>query len=153
MTTCRLSEVVSPVFSEPHRLLKSGIVNQLVLKGGRGSAKSSYASIEGVRLLVENPDIHGVVMRKVGNTLRTTAYAQYVWAVSALGLYDKFHCTVSPMEIIYKTTGQKIMFFGADDPGKIKSVKVPFGYIGFLHLEELDQFAGDSEVRNIEQSV
>ncbi len=45
------------------------------------------------------------------------------------------------------------MFFGADDPGKLKSIKVPFGYIGFLHFEELDQFAGDAEVRNIEQSV
>lgn len=153
MTTYRLSDIVSPAFSEPHRLLKSGAVNQLVLKGGRGSAKSSYASVEGLQLILKNPDIHGVVMRKVGNTLRTTAYAQYVWAISALGMHDKFHCTVSPMEITRKSTGQKIMFFGADDPGKLKSLKVPFGYTGYLHLEELDQFAGDAEVRNIEQSV
>lgn len=92
-------------------------------------------------------------MRKVSNTLRTTVYAQYVWAIQALGLYNKFKFTVSPMEITYKPTGQKIMFFGADDPGKIKSIKVSFGYIGFLHMEELDQFAGAEEVRNIEQSV
>lgn len=94
-----------------------------------------------------------MVMRKVANTMRTTVFAQYVWAYTALGLYDKFKATVSPMEIIYKPTGQRIMFFGADDPGKIKSIKVPFGYIGLLHFEELDQFSGEEEVRNIEQSV
>ncbi|MDL2253841.1 PBSX family phage terminase large subunit [Ruminococcaceae bacterium OttesenSCG-928-I18] len=144
---------MSPAFAQPHKALKAGTHNQLVLKGGRGSAKSSYASIEGLLLLIKYSEIHGVVMRKVSNTLRTTVYAQYVWAITVLGLYDRFKCTVQPMEIMYKPTGQKIMFFGADDPGKIKSIKVPFGYIGYLHLEELDQFSGEDEVRNIEQSV
>ena len=153
MMTSRLSDIVSPSFSVPHRALKEGQVNQLVLPGGRGGGKSSYASIEGILQIIHNPSIHGVVMRKVSNTLRTTVYAQYLWAITALGLNDKFKTTVAPMEIIYRATGQKIMFFGADDPGKIKSIKVPFGYIGYLHLEELDQFAGEGEVRSIEQSV
>ena len=144
---------MSPSFSAPHNALKSGEINQLVLPGGRGGGKSSYASVEGILQIIANPEIHGVVMRKVSNTLRTTVYAQYVWAITALGLYDKFKMTVAPMEITYRKTGQKIMFFGADDPGKIKSIKVPFGYIGYLHLEELDQFAGEEEVRNIEQSI
>ena len=153
MTTCNLSKIVSPAFAMPHRAMKNGEVNQLVLKGGRGSTKSSYASVEGGLLLLKNPQIHGVVMRKVSNTLRSTVYAQYIWAIEALGLYSQFKYTVSPMEITYKRTGQKLMFFGADDPGKLKSLKVKFGYIGYLHLEELDQFAGAAEVRNIEQSV
>ena len=57
------------------------------------------------------------------------------------------------MEITRKSTGQKIYFRGADDPGKIKSIKVPFGYIGVLWFEELDQFVGPEAVRKIEQSV
>ena len=57
------------------------------------------------------------------------------------------------MELIYKPTGQKIMFRGADDPMKIKSIKVPFGYIAVTHFEEKDQFAGRSEIRNILQST
>ena len=150
---CDVAELISPAFYNPHIDLTEGTINQLVLKGGRGSAKSSYASVEGILTLLSNPNIHGVVMRKVSNTLRTTAYAQYVWAITVMGLYDKFKCTIAPMELVYTPTGQKIMFFGADDPGKIKSIKVAFGYIGFLHLEELDQFAGEEEVRNIEQSV
>lgn len=153
MTTIRLSDVLSPAFREIHDSVKSGSHNQFVLKGGRGSAKSSFASVEVVLQLIQHPNVHAVVMRKVANTLRTSVYAQYVWAMSALGLNDKFKCTVSPMELIYLPTGQKIMFFGADDPGKVKSIKVPFGYIGILHFEELDQFSGENEVRNLEQSI
>lgn len=60
---------------------------------------------------------------------------------------------VQPMELIYKPTGQKIMFRGADDPMKIKSIKVPFGYIAVTHFEEKDQFAGRAEIRTILQST
>lgn len=45
------------------------------------------------------------------------------------------------------------MFRGADDPMKIKSIKVPFGYIGITHFEEKDQFAGRAEIRTILQST
>ncbi|NCB29458.1 MAG: PBSX family phage terminase large subunit, partial [Clostridia bacterium] len=94
-----------------------------------------------------------VVLRKVGNTLRTSVYAQICWAIASLGLSAFFRCTVSPMECTYLPTGQKILFFGLDDPGKLKSLKVPFGYIGIGWFEELDQFAGPEEVRNVEQSL
>lgn len=57
------------------------------------------------------------------------------------------------MELIYRKTGQKIMFRGADDPMKIKSIKVPFGYIAVTHFEEKDQFAGRAEIRTILQST
>nr|DAJ95984.1 MAG TPA: terminase large subunit [Caudoviricetes sp.] len=97
--------------------------------------------------------MHAVVVRKVANTLRTSVFNQIQWAVSELGLYGKFKFTVSPMEITYRKTGQKILFFGMDDAAKLKSLKVPFGYVGILWFEELDQFGGEEEVRNVEQSV
>ena len=46
----------------------------------------------------------------------------------------------------YLPTGQRIYFSGVDDPQKIKSIKPPFGYIGIVFLEELDQFAGQEEI-------
>ncbi|MBQ0165377.1 MAG: phage terminase large subunit [Bacteroidales bacterium] len=148
-----LSKILSPAFREVHRALKLREANQFVLKGGRGSAKSSFASVEVVLQLLKHPDIHAVVMRKIANTLRTTVFNQYIWAIGELGLTQQFKTKINPMEIIYLPTGQKIMFFGADDPGKLKSLKVPFGYVGILHFEELDQFSGEEEIRNIEQSV
>lgn len=153
MMTCKLSEIVSPAFVESHRAVKSGEINELVEKGGRGGAKSSYISIELLLLLLKHPTIHACVFRRVGNTLRTTVYAQICWAIAALGLTSKFKCTVSPMECTYIPTGQKIMFFGMDDPGKVKSIKVPFGYIGIDWFEELDQFDGPEQIRNVEQST
>lgn len=153
MTTCRLSEIISPAFYDAHRAVKSGEITEVVAKGGRGSCKSSWISLEIPQLLIKNPQMHAVVFRKVGNTLRNSVYAQYCWAIATLGLSSKFKCTVSPMEITYKKTGQKIMFFGLDEPGKVKSIKVPFGYIGAAHFEELDQFAGPEEIRNVEQSI
>ena len=66
---------------------------------------------------------------------------------------DYWLAKVQPMELVYKPTGQKILFRGADDPMKIKSIKVPFGYIGVTHFEEKDQFAGRAEIRTILQST
>lgn len=153
LTTYKLSDIVSPAFSEPHRAIKTGAANEIVADGGRGSAKSSWASVEVVTGIIKHPDCHAAVFRKVGNTLRSSVYAQICWAIAALGLSGKFRCTVSPMECTYMKTGQKILFFGLDDPGKVKSIKVPFGYIGIGWFEELDQFAGPEEIRNVEQSL
>ena len=61
--------------------------------------------------------------------------------------------TSSPYEITMRDTGQKIFFRGADDKDKIKSIAPEFGYIGIVWFEELDQFAGPEEIRNIEQSA
>lgn len=121
--------------------------------GGRGSAKSSWASLVGIRTVMEHPDIHGLVLRKVGNTLRDSVYSQYIWAIGVLGVSEYWDAKKNPLDLIYKPTGQRIMFRGADDPMKIKSIKVPFGYIGWTHFEEKDQFSGRAELRNILQST
>ena len=123
------------------------------LAGGRGSMKSSFVSLSVVYLLLLEPDAHALVLRKVANTMRDSVYAQYLWAVEKLGLTDCFECRTSPMELELKPTGQKILFRGADDPLKLKSVKVPFGAIRITHFEEKDQFAGREEIRAVLQST
>lgn len=148
-----LKEVISPAFYGLHHAIREGECNAVVLKGGRGSTKSSFASVEVILQLLKHPQSHAVVLRKIKGTLRTSVYAQMRWAISALGADNCFTCSVSPMQIVYKPTGQTIYFFGLDDPGKLKSLKVPFGHIGILWLEELDQYSGPEEVRNVEQSV
>lgn len=45
------------------------------------------------------------------------------------------------------------MFRGADDRDKIKSLKLPFGYIGVTHFEERDQFDGAHEIRTLLQTT
>ena len=121
--------------------------------GGRGSGKSTWASLTVIRLLMEHPDVHALVMRKVANTLRDSVYAQYLWSIEALGVSEFWEAKKSPLELTYLPTGQKILFRGADDPMKIKSIKTEFGYIGITHFEEKDQFAGRAEIDSILQST
>ena len=122
--------------------------------GGRGSTKSSFIGGRVLPILIiANPDCHAVVFRKVGNTLKTSVYAQIQWGIYDLGLQDFFIFHVNPLEIIYKPTGQKILFLGMDDPGKVKSIKLPFGYIGITWWEELDQFEGEAQIRKAQQST
>lgn len=147
------SNMVAPVFAPVVFDIQEHKHTEYVFPGGRGSTKSSFISLEIIDLLMKNDQMHAVVMRQVADTLRGSVYQQILWAIDALGLTEEFHPTVSPMEITRKSTGQKIYFRGADDPGKVKSIKVPFGYIGILWLEELDQFVGPESVRKIEQSV
>lgn len=153
MSSIRISQHTAPGF---HPLIRDVFQHghtHYDLSGGRGSLKSSTVSEIVPLLMIANPDTHALVLRKVANTIRDSVFAQYMWAIGELGMAWYWDAKVSPMELVYKPTGQKIMFRGADDPMKIKSIKVPFGYIAITHFEEKDQFAGRAEIRNILQST
>lgn len=126
---------------------------EYVFKGGRGSTKSTTVGMTIIELMKNNHDIHAVVCRKVGNTIKDSVYNKIKWAIGKQEFTEEFDSKLSPMEITLKSTGQKIYFRGADDPDKIKSINPEFGYIGILWFEELDQFAGPEEIRKIEQSA
>lgn len=153
MIQIKLSDKMAPSFFSVHQDVKQHGHTHYVLAGGRGSTKSSYVSLEIPLLLMQNPECHAVILRKVANTLRNSVYTQVEWALDALRISDKWKMTVSPMEMVRKATGQKILFFGVDDKAKIKSIKLPFGYVGVVWYEELDQFAGMEEIRNLNQSL
>ena len=97
--------------------------------------------------------MHAIIYRRVGNTLRESVYEQIIWAIDMLGLHEQFQYRVSPLEIRYKETGQRIIFRGADDPMKSKSIKISFGYFGILWFEELAEFAGMDDIRTIKASI
>lgn len=153
MSSIKLSEKIAPVFRPLVRDVFRHKHTHYDLSGGRGSLKSSTVSLIVPPLVISNPDAHAVVLRKVANTIRDSVYAQYLWAIEQLGMTGYWIARVSPLELIYRDTGQKIMFRGADDPMKIKSIKVPFGYIAITHFEEKDQFSGRAEIRTILQST
>lgn len=123
------------------------------LDGGRGSTKSSFISIMVLVLLLMNPDCHAVVMRKVANTIRHSVFNQVLWAMDELGVAHLFKINNSSFTMTYLPTGQQILFLGVDDKTKIKSTKLPFGYVGIVWYEELDQFSGMEEIRSLSQSL
>lgn len=145
------ARVVAKSFVDLNRQIEPNMT--YVIKGGRGSTKSSFVSMKILEIIKNNPMLHACCVRKVGGTLKDSVYAQLKWAIGELGLESEFQCKSNPLEIIYKKTGQIIYFRGCDDPLKLKSIKPPFGYIGILWIEERDQLAGAEEERSVTQSV
>lgn len=134
-----------------HRLY--GGLREYILEGGRMSTKSTVNGCVIPEIMLNNKQVHALVMRKVGNTLKDSVYTQIKWALDKMDIEELFDDKKNPLEITIKQTGQKIYFRGADDPGKIKSIKPAFGYIGIVWYEELDQFSGEDEIRKINQSA
>ncbi|MBE6129564.1 MAG: PBSX family phage terminase large subunit [Erysipelotrichaceae bacterium] len=144
---------IAPPFLGPLFDITAHEHTEYVFEGGRGSTKSSFVSIAIIDLIMKNETLNALVMRKVSNTINGSVYNQLVWAIDYLGLTNDFKCTRNPAEITRIATKQTIFFRGADDPGKVKSIKPVFGYIGIIWFEELDQFSGEEEIRKIEQSA
>lgn len=151
----KLTNCIAPSFYSVHKDIQKKKHTYYDLIGGRGSTKSSFISIEIVKNMMEpgNSKKHAVVYRKVGDTLETSVFAQIEWAIDKLGVTHLWKLTKSPMRAEYIPTGQRIIFKGLDKAAKSKSIKVPFGYIAYLWFEEFDEFAGEEEIRKVEQSV
>jgi phage terminase large subunit len=153
MTEIRLSDLIAPSFFKLHKEIKAEKFDEIWLKGGRGSTKSTFTSIQILLGLLKDPEANAVVTRRYQNELRDTVYGQFEWTISKMGLGSYFKFQVAPMQIIYIPTGQKIVFKAADNPLKMKSINLGRGYIKYAWFEEVDQFAGMEEIRNILQSL
>lgn len=151
--TVKLSELIAPSFYEIHRELKAEKYDEYWLKGGRGSTKSTFISIEILLGIIKDPDANAVVFRRYQNELRDTVFGQFEWTATKMGIAHLFKFQVSPMQIIYLPTGQRVVFRAADNPKKLKSINLGRGYIKYAWFEEVDQFASMDEIRNILQSL
>lgn len=146
-------------FVDLYRDIKERKHDDYWLEGGRGSIKSSFWSEIVPEELENNPNWCAICIRRVANTLKDSVYSQLEWGMDKLSetypfINENWVKTKSPLEMRNKNTGQMIYFRGADDPGKIKSIKPPKGmYIALIIYEEFDQMTGMNEVRKIDQSV
>lgn len=152
MSMVQLTDIIAPSFYGVHHYLKEDRFTHYWLKGGRGSTKSSFISIEIVLGMMRDPDANAVAIRKVKENLRESVYEQLLWAIEVLGVSHLWHDSVSPMSLTYIPTGQKIIFRGADKPKKVKSSKLRRGYIKYVWYEEVDEFEGMEAIRTINQT-
>lgn len=149
----QLTDLIAPPFYDVHQAIDDGDAEEIWLKGGRGSTKSSFAGVECILTLLGDEDANAIVFRKVGDTIRGSVLQQIEWAIDKMGLSDSFRTTTSPAEITYVPTGQKIIFKGLDKALKIKSIKIKKGYFKFVWFEEGAEFSGPEEIRSVSQSV
>ena len=152
-TQVKLSNLIAPSFYDLHWDIKDHKHTHYKLYGGRGSTKSSFISGEIIKGMMEDPEANAIAMRKVGRFLEESVFEQLLWAIEKLGVSDLWKVRYSPLGLTYKPFGNRIIFRGADDPQKIKSVKLKKGYFKYIWFEERAEFDGPEEERTILQSL
>ena len=157
MVTVKLSKIIAPTFAGVHNDIKRHRHTHYWLKGGRGSTKSSFIAVEILLGMMRDAGkgqyTNAIVLRRYGVTLRESVFEQIGWAINALGVAELWKSSVSPMSWTYLPTGQRIIFRGADDPTKVKSIKFAVGWAKYLWYEEVNEFEGAEKIRSINQSV
>lgn len=146
--TINADNMICPHFD---RVLFSHCLNK-VLKGGRGSTKSSVISIQLVMDFLQDSQANVLIMRKVANTIELSVYEQIKWAIYMLHVDSLFEFKKSPYRIVDKRNGTAFYFSGVDDPQKLKSMIIAHGYVRYLWFEELAEFDSWQEVDMVRAS-
>ena len=152
-TPVKLTSLIAPSFHGLHWDILEHKHTHYKLAGGRGSTKSSFISLEIILGMMQDPEANAIAMRKVGRFLEESVFEQLRWAIEVLGVSDKWKVRFSPLGLSYLPFGNRIIFRGADDPQKIKSVKLKKGYFKYIWFEERSEFDGPEEERTILQSL
>ena len=145
----RISEIVG----EGYRDFWNNKNRYRVVKGGRGSKKSTTTALNFIYRMMKYPDANLLVIRQVFKDHKDSTYSQLKWAARQLQVYDQFDWKVSPLEIVRKSTGQKVLFRGMDDPMSITSTTVENGYLNFCWIEEAFQIKKEEDFNKLDMSI
>lgn len=158
------SELFAPVYNKAFKSIMKHEKERYTFTGGRASCKSSFISICIVVLILLNPKMNALIIRRHSKFLRLSVFEQIVWAIDLLHLrhsngnttgfkIPKSKTAALPITFIRKDgTEQQIIFAGLDDPEKLKSIKVSSGYIGILWIEEKTEI-NQTDLQNVKISA
>lgn len=124
-----------------------------VCKGSRASKKSKTTVLYYITKLMQYPQANLLVVRKTYRTLKDSCYSDLKWAIHKLQVDEYWECTLNPLEITYKPTGQKILFRGLDDPLKVTSISVTTGALCWLWIEEAYEITSEDDFNMLDESI
>ena len=125
----------------------------VVCKGSRASKKSKTAALWHIVNIMQHPGANALVIRKTERTLRDSCYADLKWAINRLGVDSYWKATLSPLELVYLPTKQRIIFRGLDDPLKLTSISTEIGSICFVLIEEAYEITKEEDFDFIDESI
>ena len=125
----------------------------LVVKGGRGSKKSTTTALKIIYMMMKYPLANTLVIRRVFNTLRQSCFQQLKWATERLGVSHLWKFTLSPLEAEYLPSGNKIIFRGLDNSMSITSITVDKGYLCWCWFEEFFQVEKEEDFNRVDMSI
>lgn len=124
----------------------------IICSGGRGSGKSSNIAHTIIQLMMRQP-VNAVAIRKVDNTLEQSVYEQLKWAINEQGVTHLWKANKSPLRLTYLPVGNYIVFRGAKEPERIKSLKDSRFPFALAWIEELAEFRTEAEIKTITNSL
>jgi PBSX family phage terminase large subunit len=151
--TIWVTDLIGSAFMPVHADIARRGHRHYQLAGGRGSGKSTFASIEVALGLLANPNADGIIFRKVGATLGSSVVPQMRWAFDALALGDSWAYRPTAGAFVNTYTGQRLLLRGVDDPVKSKGLKSERDGFEYIWFEEFAEFQGMEEIRVVLQSV
>ena len=124
-----------------------------VCKGSRASKKSKTTALNFIFRIMKYPSSNLLVVRKVFRTLKDSAYTDLRWAIRRLQVDNFWDYKESPLELVYKPTGQKILFRGLDEPMKLTSITVDVGSLCWCWIEEAYEINKESDFDMLDESI
>ena len=124
-----------------------------IVKGSRASKKSKTTALWYIYNIMKYKDANLLVVRKTFRTLKDSCYKELKWAVKRLKVEHLWDFTLSPLEAVYKPTGQRIYFRGLDDPLKVTSIAVDTGCLCWMWIEEAYEIMSEDDFNVLDESI
>ena len=124
-----------------------------VCKGSRASKKSKTSALWFIVNLMKYSAANLLVVRATYNTLRNSCFTELKWAIARLGVQQYWQINLSPLEMTYLPTGQKIYFRGLDDPLKVTSITVDVGVLCWLWIKEAYEIDSEESFDTLDESI
>lgn len=122
-------------------------------KGSRASKKSKTTALRIIYNMMKYDKSNTLVVRKTYRTLKDSCFTDLKWATKRLGVENLWEFKYSPLEATYLPTGQKILFRGLDDPLKVTSITVDYGYLCWAWLEEAYEITSEKDFDTLDESI
>jgi len=106
-----------------------------------------------IKRMMQYPQANTLVVRKVFRTLKDSCFTELKWAINRLGAQAYWEVKESPLEMTYRPTGQKIYFRGLDDPMKVTSITVEWGYLCWCWVEEAYEIMNEADFDMLDESI
>ena len=124
-----------------------------VCKGSRASKKSKTTALRIIYNMMKYDKSNTLVVRKTYRTLKDSCFTDLKWATKRLEVENLWEFKYSPLEATYLPTGQKILFRGLDDPLKVTSITVDYGYLCWAWLEEAYEITSEKDFDTLDESI
>ena len=122
-------------------------------KGSRASKKSKTTALRIIYNMMKYDKSNTLVVRKTYRTLKDSCFTDLKWATRRLEVEYLWEFKYSPLEATYLPTGQKILFRGLDDPLKITSITVDYGFLCWVWLEEAYEITSEKDFDTLDESI